>query len=188
MKQSDSDIIEGILRGEEHGYAILLQRYRTRVYSLALRILRQPEEAEEAAQDAFIRAFRSLDRFEGRSRFSTWLYRITYNSAISHAARLRRQPPTEELEEEEHRSDALPSDLRIEQLELRDLVTDAIKVMRPEYAVVLTLFYLQEQGYEEIAEITGMPLGTVKNRLHRARAQLRRAVIRKYSYVPQTGP
>lgn len=188
MKQSDSDIIKGILRGEEHGYAILLQRYRTRVYALALRILRKPEEAEEAAQDAFIRAFRSLDRFEGRARFSTWLYRITYNTAISRATRIKRQPAAEELDEDDHASAVTPADIHIEQEELRSLVEAVISDMRPEYAIVLTLFYLQAQGYEEIAEITGLPLGTVKNRLHRARALLRRAVLGKYSFVQEAGP
>ncbi|MDT8323351.1 MAG: sigma-70 family RNA polymerase sigma factor [Bacteroidota bacterium] len=183
MKQSDKDIVESILRGEEHGYSILLQRYRVRVYSLAFRIVRQREEAEEAAQDAFVRAFRSLDHFEHRSRFSTWLYRITYNTALTYAKRRGRQPTEAEQDDGDVATDEIPADLRLERKELRDLAEAVIDNMRPEYATVLTLFYLQEQGYEEIAEITGTPLGTIKNRLHRARGQLRRAVLNKYSYV-----
>ncbi|MCB2204018.1 sigma-70 family RNA polymerase sigma factor [bacterium] len=186
MKKSDNDIIDGILRGEEHGHAILLQRYRTRVYSLALRILRAPEEAEEAAQDAFIRAFRSLDRFERRSRFSTWLYRIAYNTALNRAAKLKRQPKTTETENDSFIDATLSVDARIEQKELKSLVEQAIERLRPEYAAILTLFYLEEQSYDEIADITGLPEGTVKNRLHRARAELRKHVLRKYSYIETT--
>ena len=89
MKHSDTEIIQQILRGEEHGYAILMQRYRDRVFSLTLRIVGSREEAEEAAQDAFIRAFRALQNFEQRSRFSTWLYRITYNVALDYAKKKR---------------------------------------------------------------------------------------------------
>jgi RNA polymerase sigma-70 factor (ECF subfamily) len=187
MKTSDNEIIDRILRGEEHGYAVLLQRYRARVFSLALRIVRSREEAEEAAQDAFVRAFRSLSRFERRSKFSTWLYRITYNVSLNHAQRLQKDRILTPHEEEDGiESDDIPADLVIEQSELKGLVVEVLKTMKPEYATVLSLFYTEDQSYEEIADITGLPLGTVKNRLHRARAVLRSLVIKKYSYVEAT--
>jgi len=184
MKTTDNEIIERILRGEEHGYAVLLQRYRTRVYSLALRIVGRREEAEEAAQDAFIRAFRSLDRFEGRAKFSTWLYRITYNASLTRVQRLQKDRLLSPHEDEDGiEADDISADLILEQEELNTLVAEVLTTMKPEYAVVLSLFYTEGQSYEEIADITALPLGTVKNRLHRARAILRMTVLKKYSYV-----
>jgi RNA polymerase sigma factor (sigma-70 family) len=181
MKNSDTEIIQQILRGGEHGYAILLQRYRARVYSLTLRIIGKREDAEEAAQDAFIRAFRALERFEQRARFSTWLYRITYNVALDYVQRKRKHEVSSLEEENEEADDSIiPADMRLEHEELRRAVVQALDTLRPEYATVLSLFYLHDQGYDEITEITGLPLGTVKNRLHRARSILRSTVLAKY--------
>lgn len=186
MKQNDVEIIQEILRGGEHGYAILLQRYRARVFSLALRLIGRREEAEEAAQDAFIRAFRSLASFEQRSRFSTWLYRITYNVALDHRSRMQksRRQFSEETADEVA-DDHPPMDLRLEREELKEIVKNRIAHLRPEYSAILTLFYLHDQSYEEIADILSLPLGTVKNRLHRARGILRSHVIRHYT-MPET--
>lgn len=186
MKQSDRDIIELILRGGEHGYSILLQRYRARVFSLALRIIGSREEAEEAAQDAFIRAFRALPGFEQRARFSTWLYRITYNTALNYATKKR--DPAEPMPEDHDEADEgqLPADAKLEHDDLKQQVHLALERLRPEYSAILTLFYLEDQGYEEIAEITGLPLGTVKNRLHRARKELRNFIVRNYTYLAST--
>ncbi len=187
MKETDSDIIEEILRGGEHGYSVLLQRYRARVLALTTRMIRSREDAEEAAQDAFIRAFRALPAFRRQSRFSTWLYRITYNTALNY---VNRKSWNVELPEDEiHESadeDLLSADARLEHEEIAAQVQRALSHLRPEYAMVLTLFYLQEQSYEEIAEITRLPLGTVKNRLHRARREMRSYVLRNYAYLAST--
>ncbi|MBN1446686.1 MAG: sigma-70 family RNA polymerase sigma factor [Bacteroidetes bacterium] len=186
MEQSDNDIIQEILRGGHHGYAILLQRYRARVLSLTLRMIGHRADAEEAAQDAFIRAFRALRGFEQRARFSTWLYRIAYNTAVTY--RQRQRMVTLPLDEEHDDTDAarIPPDRNLEYEELRKQVQKALDHLRPEYATLVTLFYLQDQSYDEIATITGLPLGTVKNRLHRARMELRAYVLKNYPSLEPT--
>lgn len=189
MKETDQDIIGRIAAGDQRGYAVLLSRYRARVMTLALRMLGHAEEAEEAAQDAFVRAFRSLHRFERRAQFSTWLYRITYNVCLTQLARRRRLIPTldDSAEIETAPADGNPQTELVTQ-ESQAAVARAIALLRPEFAAVITLFYLHEQSHEEIVAITGLPLGTVKNRLHRARNDLRRILRRQNrpSPLPQT--
>lgn len=179
MHEPDDVIISRILAGEQRGYALLLRRYRDRVMTLALRLLGSRDDAEEAAQDAFIRAFRSLHGFEHRARFSTWLYRITYNVCVTRLSRRRHEEqPLDADDGFDPVDEDASGDAEVEQEELRRALADAINRLRPEYAGVITLFYLHEQSHEEIVAITGLPLGTVKNRLHRARQELRR-ILRK---------
>lgn len=174
MHETDQDIISRILAGEQQAYAMLLRRYRDRVMTLALRMLGDRSDAEEAAQDAFIRAFRSLHGFEHRARFSTWLYRITYNVCASRLARRRLVTTPLDLDDgQEPADETLPADLEMERDELQRAVASAINRLRPEYAGMITLFYLHQQSHEEITAITGLPLGTVKTRLHRARNELK---------------
>jgi RNA polymerase sigma-70 factor (ECF subfamily) len=179
MNESDQNIIGRILAGNPQGYAVLLRRYRDKVMTLAKRMLGSEDDAEEAAQDAFIRAFRSLHAFEHRAQFSTWLYRITYNVCLTRLSRRRNELPLADTDDalvvadENGRADA-----STDAEELREAVAKAIGHLRPEYASVITLFYLHEQTHEEIAVITGLPIGTIKNRLHRARNELQRLLRR----------
>ena len=180
MRDTDQDIIGRITAGDKHGYALLLERYRGKVMSLALRMLGRREDAEEAAQDAFVRAFRSLHQFEQRAQLSTWLYRITYNVCVTRLS--RRRDPTRSIDDDESleipdRSGSV--DGRIESLELRAALGRAIEGLRPEYSSIITLFYIHEQSHEEIGAITGLPIGTIKNRLHRGRTELRRLLQRE---------
>lgn len=146
------------------------------VYTLARRMLATVEDAEEAAQDAFVRAFRALPRFEQRARFSTWLYRITYNVCLSYIARTRRSAAVVPLEDEPMDEEVEDVGTRMDSEHLRDRIADVLPRMRAEYAAILTMFYVHDQSYEDIAAILECPLGTVKNRLHRARAALRAAL------------
>lgn len=179
MNESDQYIISRILAGDPQGYAVLLRRYRDKVMTLATRMLGRDEDAEEAAQDAFIRAFRSLHAFEHRAQFSTWLYRITYNVCLTRLSRRRNEMPLADTDEAlEVADDDGHADASTEADELRVAVAKAIGHLRPEYASVITLFYLHEQTHEEIAAITGLPIGTIKNRLYRARTELQRLLRR----------
>jgi RNA polymerase sigma factor (sigma-70 family) len=185
MHEPDDVIISRILAGEERGYALLLRRYRDRVMTLALRMLGTTDDAEEAAQDAFIRAFRSLHGFEHRARFSTWLYRITYNVCVSRLSRRRHEERSLDADDGFDPVDEdAAGDADVEMEELRQALADAIARLRPEYAGVITLFYMHEQSHEEITAITGLPLGTVKNRLHRARQELRQILRTQLRDVP----
>ncbi|MCZ7556114.1 MAG: sigma-70 family RNA polymerase sigma factor [Bacteroidia bacterium] len=180
---TDDAILDRIAGGDHGAYAVLLHRYRDRVMNLCYRMLAQREDAEEAASDAFLRAFRALPRFENRARFSTWLYRITHNVCLSRLAKRKREPAFLQLDDEAdvvHADDDAAGSLENAELTVR--IDAALSSMRPEYAEILTLFYREDQGYDEIALITNLPLGTVKNRLHRARRELQRRIFEDRSF------
>ncbi len=182
MKQIDNDIIRKVIGSDTAAFAILVERYSGKGLSLALRFLQNREDAEEALQDAFVRAFHALNGFEFRSGFSTWFYRILYNVCMTAVNRKNRRPTMRELDEdilENPASDPLPDSIA-EHGEFRYIVEEEIRRLPPRYGAIVTLFFLGDQSYDEIAHVTGLPLGTVKNRLFRARAALKKAVIRQY--------
>lgn len=187
MIPTDNDIIVRALAGERSAYAELLRRHQDRAMTLAVRMLKQRTEAEEAVQDAFVRAFRALPSFERRSSFGTWLYRIVFNVCASRLERkgIEFHDSLDEVHEDE-RTLQLPSadgtpESWFEGEEFSGIVRAEIDRLEPSYAAILTMFVLQEMSYEEIVETTGLPLGTVKNRLFRARMQLKSAVQKHFS-------
>ena len=166
-------------------FADLVERHQDKAMTLAMRMLRNREAAEEAVQDAFIRAFNALERFEKRSRFSTWLYRILFNvcsTALSKRGESRQQFGSEI--DQNGREIEIPDyseipDLIVEQEEFHQHVVDAMNDLPPLYSGIMTMFYLDDLSYEEIVTITGIPLGTMKARLFRARAMLREGVLKR---------
>lgn len=187
MKSTDSDIIRRVIDGDSRAFAELIDRHKGRAMTLAVRLLKDHHEAEEALQDAFVRAYRALPAFEWKSSFSTWFYRIVFNVC---ASRLSRRGDTKLLSIERENEDELklevPSrddepDTELEKKEFSRIVRAEIGRMDAAYASILTMFFLQEMSYDEIISVTGLPLGTVKNRLFRARLQLRTAVLRQFS-------
>ena len=183
--QSDYEIISRVLGGNTRSYAELVERHKDKAMTLAMRMLRNREEAEEAVQDAFVRAFNALERFEKRSRFSTWLYRILFNvcsTAISKRGDAQQQILTDinQVEQEDEIADSseIPDSI-VEGEEFRQHVLDAMNELPPLYSGITTMFYLDDFSYEEIVTITGSPLGTVKARLFRARVLLRDGILRR---------
>ncbi|MGE5314954.1 MAG: RNA polymerase sigma factor [Acidobacteriota bacterium] len=187
MNEKDTEIIRCILQGDARAYARLIDRHKDRAMTLALRMLKNRADAEEAVQDAFVRAFRALASFENKSSFATWFYRIVYNVC---STELAKRPSAQTLSFQAERgqgedgpvlaepvSEELPPDLEVEEAEFRAVVGESIAGMAAPYASILTLFFVQEMGYEEIAEVMGLPLGTVKNRLFRARLMLKKDVL-----------
>ena len=160
--------------GDQRAFRLLVERHRDRAYGLALRIVRAPSDAEEVAQDAFVRAWLALPRFRGEARFSTWLYRIVARRALDRAQvlRLRRERETELEPVSEtmtlgDRSDAGETGSRARTIErLMDSLSEAQRV-------AVTLFYYEDRSVEQVAEIMGIPQGTVKTHLSRARGALR---------------
>lgn len=152
--------------------------------TLALRMLKDREEAEEAVQDAFLRAFNALSRFEWKSSFSTWFYRIVYNVCSTSLSR-RGEDLTISLQDEgeapatELRDSDPTPEMDLELADIARVIREEIDLLPASYSSVVTLFFLQEMSYAEIVEITGMPLGTVKARLFRARAMLKKAILRR---------
>ena len=154
--------------------------------ALAVRMMRNHQDAEEALQDAFVRAYKALPRFEGRSSFGTWFYRIVYNVCSSALERrgtdvyVSLQNDSDEVGGTvELPSEDLPPDLQLESSEAEKIVHEEVERLPEAYASTFTLFVVQEMSYDEIVEVTGLPLGTVKARLFRARMMLRAAVARR---------
>jgi len=182
---SDHEIIHRVLSGHTRSFSELVERHQDRAMTLAMRLLRNREEAEEAVQDAFVRAYRALERFEKRSSFSTWLYRIVFN--VCSTALSKRGEQLQQVSVEKNDGvpvDEIPDlgeipDSIVEGEEFKRDVVDAMNELPPLYGGIATMFYLDDLSYEEIAKITGSPLGTVKARLFRARAMLRDGIVRR---------
>jgi RNA polymerase sigma-70 factor (ECF subfamily) len=182
MQDQDYSIIQRVLGGEKRAYSDLVDRHKAKAMTLALRMLKNREDAEEALQDAFVRAFHALPRFEWKSSFSTWFYRIVYNvcaTALSKRGVERRLSLNQEDEELNLPAEEIGPDLDYESTEFRQIVMDEIEKLPEAYGSTLTLFLVQEMSYEEIVAVTGLPLGTVKVRLFRARMMLRNAVAKR---------
>ena len=182
---SDHEIISRVLDGKTRSFADLVERHKDKAMTLAMRMLRNREEAEEAVQDAFVRAFNALGQFEKRSTFSTWLYRILFNvcsTILSKRGETAKSISSDKNEDEG--KDEIPDfseipDSIVEGEEFRRQVIEALNELPPLYSGIATMFYLDDLSYEEIVTITGSPLGTVKARLFRARAMLRDGIVRR---------
>ena len=179
-------LVERAREGNMPAFEKLVAHYQDRVYNYVLRMIYDPVEAEDVAQEAFVRAWQGLARFRGASSFQTWLYRIASNLAIDAArSRKRRGLTTVSLDEPVEGMDAselehdLPDDTRygpaesVEQDELRGYVWSAVAELSDKLRPVIVLADLQGLSYGEIAKILGCPVGTVKSRLFNARGQLR---------------
>ena len=184
IAKSDFDVIKSVLNGDKESYSILVDRYKVKGMSLAFRILKNRDDAEDALQHAFIRAYKSLSTFEKKSSFATWFYRILYNVCIGNITgkqsmffeNIENVQETEFIDENDYNNveEILSSN------EFAEILNTEMEKLDPIYSSILTLFYVQELSYNEITEITKLPIGTIKNRLFRARNLLKKALL-KYS-------
>lgn len=174
---TDDDIIKLVLQGYTKAYTMLVKRYQHMVFTLAMKILKNSEDAEEATQDAFVKVYRSLDKYSGESKFSTWLYAIARNTCLSK----RRSIKPEHTIDTEIEAQAIDkaSDA-IEYKSRRSLLDNAIKGLPTDDAIVISLFYLQEQTIEEISSITDLSISNVKVKLYRARKRLKDILVTNY--------
>lgn len=171
---ADTFYIRKIQAGEEQYFTPLLKRYSRQVFSLMVKMTDNKEDAEELTQDVFLKVYRSLDSFHGNSSFSTWLYRIAYNTAIS--ALRKQKHEWLSIEEgtfdnlaEEEAEDALEQSSREEQIERLE---QALEQLPPDERALILLFYQQKKCVDEIAVITGLTASNVKTKLHRIRKKL----------------
>jgi RNA polymerase sigma-70 factor (ECF subfamily) len=178
MGEADEKIIGQVLNGNRNAYALLVDKYKDRVYSLALGIVRNRELAEEIAQDAFVKAFGSLKKFRKEASFSTWIYRITYNAAISE---LRKKKRTSQVVEEqfENLASAHANDTLAESNEKEarlEVIEKVIKSLAPEEQLLITLYYYEAHSVQQISKATGFSVSNVKVKLFRLRNKLRQMV------------
>lgn len=178
-RAEDRELVRSAQDGDEAAFRCLVERHGDRAYALALRIVRSASDAEEVAQDAFVRAWRALPRFRGDSAFSSWLYRIVARRAFDRAAVLKGRRAREadiETAEDLPAAAAGPSpEGRERSRRLERLLTQLSVVPR----TVVTLYYLEDRSVDEVARTLGMPENTVKTHLSRARAALRTAWTRE---------
>jgi RNA polymerase sigma-70 factor (ECF subfamily) len=179
----DAQVIEAFQRGEKAAFDTLVLRHKDRVFNLSYSFLGDYEEANESSQEAFIKVYNGLKKFRFESSFSTWLYRIVINTCTNKIKSLafRQKKMTSSLDNPGHEGnraldirDEGPTPLvELEERERQDLIRRAIDQLQPEHKAVVVLRDMEGLSYEEIAEITGANLGTVKSRLSRARFELR---------------
>jgi len=190
MNDTDREIIQRVLDGDVRSFGILVDKHKAKAMTLAIRILKNREDAEEALQDAFVRAYRALSSFEWKSSFSTWLYRIVYNTCVTAVGKrngnhhLSIDIVDEEGPKVEIESDELQPDIKMESEEFSKIVYEEVEKLPFAYGSTFTLFTIQDMSYEEIVQVTGLPLGTVKARLFRARTMLRKAIVNRMDYFP----
>ena len=172
--KTDHYLIEKILEGDTKAFGELIDRYQNFVFTIAIRILKIREEAEEVAQDSFIKAFDSLSSFRGDSKFSTWLYRIVYHKSLDRIKRNNRQR-TFELNEEitTARLDQIENGLEYMLREERNrIIKICIDKLSPEEAGIISLYYFEEQNVKEIAKVTKLTEDNIKIKLYRSRKKL----------------
>ena len=178
-KYSDTELINKVLGGDKAAYADLMKLHQRFVFTLALRFTKNREDAEEIAQDCFVKAYRSLNTFRNTSKFSTWLYSIVYTTAMTFLRKKRLDVQSLDAEGVLPKVENRVSDLNADEVEHKSkmvFVNKAIDQLLPDDAAVITLFYQGEQSLEEIGQALGMEVNTVKVKLHRARHRLKEKI------------
>ena len=182
---NDQDLIAKVLDGDTNAFSVLVNRYKDLVFSLALKMLKNREEAEEISQDAFIKVYKSLHKFKGDSKFSTWIYKVVYNSCLDRLKQYKKNyalVPIDEFNENQVKTldnafDALVSQDR------KNAIQACLNKLPSEDSFLLTLYYFEEQSLEEISKIVGLTANNVKVKLFRSRKKL--ATILKQQLEPE---
>jgi RNA polymerase sigma-70 factor, ECF subfamily len=188
---TEARLIERLVARDERAFNTLVRAYERRVFALVLRMIGDRAEAEDLAQEVFVQVFKAIGSFRGESKLSTWIYRIAVNLSKNRGKYLRVRHAGEQdelaaLEERGPLGQARGAnvgavdrpDEMVAGQEVERIVRDAIQELEPSFRQCLVLRDVEDLSYEEIGEITGLPEGTVKSRIHRARAQLKEIVER----------
>lgn len=176
----DKLLVDAARSGDAEAFDVLVRRHQDAIYNLTYRLCGNGDDALELTQEAFMKAWRAIERFDGSSSFFTWLYRIGINTALSERRRARRSDVSYESlagpgELRPRRADGTEPDVstRVETSERRELVQRAIARLEPDYRAAIVLRDIQQMGYDEIARTLNVPVGTVKSRIYRARLELK---------------
>lgn len=180
--ETDTQLVASALTGSQEAFRELVVRFERPVYSLIARMVQDPAMAEDLAQEAFVKAYRSLRSYDASRKLSSWLFKIAHNTAIDYLRKSVLDVVSLEAPLEEEGRGGLAAVLAdpsvenpaaaVERRDMARFLERAIGRLRPEYREAVVLFYLEGASYQEICEVTGLPLGTVKTNLHRARKEL----------------
>lgn len=174
MATNDQILISQIIAGDTNAFTLLVDRYKDLVFTLALRMLKNREEAEEVSQDTFIKTYRSLHKFKGDSKFSTWIYKVAYNSCLDQIKKNKKHLNNVEINEfTEHQVKTMDNafDALVEE-ERNQLIQDCLQLLPSDDSFLLTLYYFEEQSLDEIANIVGLTANNVKVKIFRSRKKL----------------
>lgn len=181
----DQHYINLVLNGNANAFATLVDRYKDMVYTLALKMLNNKEEAEEIAQDTFIKIYNSLNKFKGESKFSTWLYKITYNTCLDSLKKSKKEKKVAYIEDfSEHQTKALENSFdAIDEKERQKAIQECLEELPSDEAFLITLYYYDEQSVDEISKIMNNSVSNIKVKLFRTRKKL--ASILKQRLEPE---
>lgn len=173
-KLSDQHYIDEIIGGNSNAFAIIVDRYKNLIFSLALKMVKNREEAEEVAQDTFIKVFNSLEKFKGESKFSTWIYKVAYNTCLDRIKKNKKDEGTITIDDfSEHLVKTMENALsKMVDEERKKSIQDCLNLLPSEEGFLLTLFYFEDQSLEEIAKIMNITANNVKVKLYRSRQKL----------------
>ncbi len=174
MTTNDQIIINQIIEGDTNAFAQLVDRYKDLVFTLAMRMMKNREEAEEVSQDTFIKVYKSLHKFKGDSKFSTWIYKVTYNSCLDRIKKNKKyyndvaidEFTISKLKDVDNAFEALV------EKERHETIQECLKLLPYDDSFLLTLYYFEEQSLDEIASIVGLTANNVKVKLFRGRKKL----------------
>ena len=175
VSQEDLEIIQMTLSEATEAFGELVEKYQGRIYNSIVQVFGQ-RDAEDITQDAFVKAFRNLNSFRGNSSFYTWLYRIAFNTAVSH---FRKQPSTKSIDELQEvigghlEDDGEGPDESMEKIERNQQIQRSLELLSEEHRTILILREVERMSYEMMANLFQVPVGTIRSRLHRARMCLR---------------
>jgi RNA polymerase sigma-70 factor (ECF subfamily) len=194
LKELSDEQLVVLCQGDDHAaFAVLVDRYKDRIHYMVRRMVGGPED-EDLTQEVFIKVYQAISGFRGGSSFKTWIYKIAHNLCLSELRKKGRRGEHLSIDEEgDEKIHYLLPDTRndledeIEKRDLSESIRTLMERLPPQYRTVLTLFYMEQAKYEEIADIMGIPLGTVKTHIHRARLRLRDLLLDEGDLAGLTG-
>jgi len=171
---NDQIIIDQILEGDTNAFSVLVDRYKDLVFTLAIRMVKNREEAEEVSQDTFIKVYKSLSKFKGNSKFSTWIYKVAYNTCLDRLKKIKREYHVVTIDEyTAHQVKTLDNALdQMEAQEHKDKIQHCLQMLPSDDSFLLTLYYFEELSLEEISKVVKLTANNVKVKLFRSRKKL----------------
>jgi RNA polymerase sigma-70 factor (ECF subfamily) len=171
---NDQHYINQIIEGNSNAFAVLVDRYKDLVFTLSYKMVKNREEAEEISQDTFIKIFKSLNKFKGESKFSTWVYKITYNTCLDRLKKNKKENNVVYIEDfSEHQVKAIETVFdTIDEKERNQRIQDCLLLLPSEDAFLLTLYYFDDQSIEEIAKVVDSNANNIKVKLFRSRKKM----------------
>jgi RNA polymerase sigma-70 factor (ECF subfamily) len=178
-KLSDQEIIDSVKLGNQSDYSIIVDRYKDKAFSLLKKMLKNEQDAEETLQDCFLKAYNSLSGFKGEAKFSTWFYRIVYNTALTKLSSKKRKTENEMSSVHEHFDLKSDYDYNVsERKDMSELINELVNKLPEKHSAIINLFYLDEMSCEEISKVLNISLSNVKVMLHRSRNALKEIIIK----------